>query len=213
MDKLIEIVKKELSSSSHDFDHTLRVLNLSLKIAEHYPEVNLGILKASCILHDIARVKEDKDPKKEIDHAELGALMSGEILRNFGYDEEFINGVAHAIRAHRFRGNVTPQTIEAKILSDADKLDAIGAIGIGRAFMIAGEYGERLYIDVDEEMHKEAKRINNFKDHSPNIEYLVKLRHIKERLYTDYAKKIAEGRLKFMEEFFERLKKEVKGEL
>jgi uncharacterized protein len=213
MEKLIDIVKKELNSSSHDFDHTLRVLNLALKVAEHYPEANIEVIKVSAILHDIARVREDTDPTHTIDHAELGAQMSKEILKALGYEDAFIEAVSHAIRSHRYRGSVLPQTLEAKILSDADKLDAIGAIGIGRSFMIAGEYGERLYIEVDERNFEKAERINNFKDHSPNIEYLVKLRHIIDRLYTDYAKKVAEGRLKFMEEFFERLKLEVRGEL
>ena len=213
MEKLIEIVKRELNSSSHDFDHTLRVLNLALKIAEHYPEVNVEVLKASCILHDIARVKEDTNPTHSIDHAELGAQMSESVLKDLGYSDYFIKAVSHAIRAHRFRGNVLPETIEAKILSDADKLDAIGAIGIGRAFMIAGEYGERLYVEVNEEELGQAKRINNFKEHSPNIEYLVKLRHIKDRLYTDYAKSIADDRFRFMDDFFKRLEREVRGEL
>ncbi|BAL80826.1 HD domain-containing protein [Caldisericum exile] len=213
MKTLIEIVKKELNSSSHDFDHTLRVLNLALKIVEHYPEVDLEVLKVSCILHDIARVREDADPTHTIDHAELGAEMSKEILKSLGYKDDFISKVSHAIRAHRFRGKILPETIEAKILSDADKLDAIGAIGVARAFIIAGEYGERLYVEVNEDNFKEAKRINNFKEHSPNIEYLVKLRYIKDRLYTDYAKEIAEDRLRYMEEFFERLKREVRGEL
>jgi len=79
--------------------------------------------------------------------------------------------------------------------------------------MIAGEYGERLYVEVNEEELGQAKRINNFKEHSPNIEYLVKLRHIKDRLYTDYAKSIADDRLRFMDDFFKRLEREVRGEL
>lgn len=212
-EKLIETVNQELNSSSHDFDHTMRVLNLALKIASHYKDVDTDALEAACILHDIARVKEDTDPTKTIDHAELGAEMSKNILKDMGCSDKFINSVASAIRSHRFRGKYKPETIEAKILSDADKLDAIGAVGIGRAFMIAGEYGEKLYIDLDEESVGDAERIKDFKEHSPNLEYLVKLRKVEERLYTDEAKRIAKGRIEFMDAFFDRLKEEVKGNL
>ena len=212
-ERLIKIVQQELNSSSHDFDHTMRVFKLALKIAAHYKDVNTDVLEAACILHDIARVKEDTDPTRTIDHAELGAEMSKTILKDMGYDDEFIENVASAIRSHRFRGKYKPETIEAKILSDADKLDAIGAIGIGRAFMIAGEYGEKLYIDIDEEVVRDAERIKDFNEHSPNLEYLVKLRKIEERLYTDEAKRIAKERIQFMDEFFDRLRKEVRGNL
>jgi len=213
MERLIEILKKELSSSSHDLDHTFRVLNVALKIAQFYPEANVEVIKVACILHDIARVREDKDPERRIDHAVLGAEMSRKILKELGYNEDFIEAVAHAIESHRYRGKSKPKTIEAMILSDADKLDAIGAIGVARSFMIAGEYGEPLFKEFNENEAGEASRIRDFKDHSPNIEYEVKLKHIKDRLYTDVAKRIAEDRTKFMEVFFERLKKEVKGEL
>ncbi|MEF3245646.1 MAG: HD domain-containing protein [Caldisericaceae bacterium] len=213
MNALIEIVKRELISSSHDFEHTMRVMNMALRIAKDYPEADVKVIEFASILHDIARVKEDTDKENKIDHAILGAEMSREILKGFGYDDLFINEVAHAIETHRYRSERRPQTLEAKIVSDADKLDAIGAIGIARAFAIAGEYREPLYIDVDEENLGVAKRITNFKEHAPNIEYFVKLRRIKELLYTESAKKLAKSRLEFMEVFFDRLKKEIKVEL
>jgi len=75
------------------------------------------------------------------------------------------------------------------------------------------DYGEKLYIDLDEESVGDAERIKDFKEHSPNLEYLVKLRKVEERLYTDEAKRIAKGRIEFMDAFFDRLKEEVKGNL
>jgi uncharacterized protein len=211
-----ESVERELSSSSHDFEHTIRVYNLALKIASTIKGVDLEVLELASLLHDIARVKEDTDKSGAINHAILGAEMASDILRTLGYSEELMNKVSHCIRTHRFRGNEVPQTIEAKILSDADKLDAIGAIGVGRAFMIAGEYGEPLYKTFDYEQYDTNTlnngRIKEFREHSPNIEFDIKLKRIPDRLYTEEAKKIANGRIKIMENFFERLEKEIRGE-
>ncbi len=216
LSKIEEIVKRELSSSSHDLEHTFRVLKLALKIAKTEPLCNIDVLKLSAILHDIARVKEDTDNSRRIDHAILGAEMAAKILKELSFDDRTIESVKHCIRAHRFRGSERPETLEAKILSDADKIDAIGAIGVARAFMIAGEWGEPLYMDFEGEEkylnNTENGRIKNQKNHSPNIEFEVKLKHIPERLYTDEAKRIAQERVRFMELFFERLSKELKGE-
>ena len=219
MEKMAYIKKtleKELSSSSHNLEHTMRVHNLALKIASTIEGVDLEVLELASLLHDIARVKEDTNETNDIDHAILGAGMASDILRTLGYSEELIKKVSHCIRTHRFRGNELPETIEAKILSDADKLDAIGAVGVGRAFMIAGEYGEPLYkeFNLNEYGMNTLKngKIKNFRDHSPNIEFEIKLRHIPERLYTDEAKRIAEERVRVMEDFFNRLEHEVRGE-
>jgi uncharacterized protein len=216
IDKIIAIVKEELSSSSHDIEHTFRVRSTALKIASHTECADTKIVELAAVLHDIARVKEDTDATRTIDHALLGAEMAREILKKFGYSKEIIDGVCHCISTHRYRGNNLPQTIEAKILSDADKLDAIGAIGVARAFMIAGEYGEPLFKEIDQNKNNldniKNGRIKNFGEHSPNIEYEVKLKKIPARLYTDFAKQIAQNRIKFMDEFFTKLNREVEGE-
>lgn len=217
LSKIEEVVKSELSSSSHDLEHTYRVLRLALRIAETEPLCNIEVLRLAAILHDIARVKEDTDTARKIDHSVLGAEMAEKILKELSFDDKTISEVSHCIRAHRFRGSERPETLEAKILSDADKLDAIGVIGIARAFMIAGEWGEPLYMDFEGEenylKNTESGRIKDQKNHSPNIEYEVKLKRIPERLYTEEAKRLAQERVKFMEEFFARLSKELKGEL
>jgi uncharacterized protein len=214
--KIRRIVEKELSTSSHDLEHTIRVRNLALKIAKNIDGVDLEVLELAALLHDIARVREDTDNTGVIDHAILGSEMASDTLRELGYPEELIDNVAKCIKTHRFRSNNLPETIEAKILSDADKLDAIGAVGIGRAFMIAGEYGEPLYKIFDRDEYSENTlangRIRNFKKHSPNIEFDMKLKRIPDRLFTDEAKKMAKERIIFMENYFERLEKEIKGE-
>ncbi len=219
--EIIEIVKKELSSSAHDLEHTFRVLKLAKRIAEKEGKVNMEVIELAALLHDIARVKEDSDKTGNTDHAVLGAEMARKILSDLGYPNETVDAVCHAIRTHRFRGENVPETIEAKILFDADKLDAIGAVGIARAYMIAGERGEPLYREVsDLDAYKKENlvggklngRIKDISKHSVNIEYETKFKKIPDRLFTETARKIAKDRLEFMAQYFGRLKKEIEGE-
>jgi len=164
----------------HDDEHANRVKRIALMIGEK-ESADLKILEVSAELHDVERGKED--------HALRSAERAREILEELGFEGHFIEKVYHCISTHSFSGNEKPETIEAKILSDADKLDAIGAIGVARAFMYAGERG--LGID-DVIMHFETK--------------LLKL---KDLLYTETAKKIAEKRHRFLLEFYRRIREEM----
>ena len=146
--KIQEIVERELSCSAHNMDHVLRVYNLSLHLAEN-ENIDLDILKAAVLLHDIARVKEDNDPTGRTDHAVLGAEMCVPILEEVNFPVEKIKHVQVCIISHRYRTGHTPQTIEAQILFDADKLDTIGAIGIARSFIWVGRNNAKIYSDVD----------------------------------------------------------------
>jgi uncharacterized protein len=219
--KIEEIVARELSCSAHAMEHVMRVFNLCLHLAAHEPSVDLDVLKTAALLHDIARVKEFNDKTGSIDHSALGAEMADEFLRTLSYSEEKIAHVKHCIAAHRFRGEIKPQTREAKILFDADKLDVLGAIGVARSFMIAGEYGQKIYSDVSIEDYlkdnvvgeKADGRVRNISEHTPNLEFELKFKRIPERLYTQKAREIAKKRLQLMEKFFEKLKREIKGEL
>ncbi len=118
--------------------------------------------------------------------------------------------VADAIRSHRFRGAARPETLEAKILFDADKLDSIGAIGVARAYAMGGLMNQKLYSEPKE--NAVATREQHNASHTPVDEYHVKLKHLRERFFTPTAKKIAAERHAFMEKFFEQLTREVKGE-
>ena len=209
-------MEQELSSSAHDISHTYRVFKNCLEISKSIPEVDVEILRVSSLLHDIAKVQEEQDNTGSTDHAFLGAEMAKQILLELNYPITFIEHVCDAIRTHRYRGENIPSTLEAKVLFDADKLDAIGAIGIARSFMIAGEYGQLLYKDTDLEEYiktnlvggSKAGRIQNLQLHSPNIEFELKLKKIPERLFTDSAKLIAMKRLEYMSNFFKLLREE-----
>jgi uncharacterized protein len=212
-----EIVAQELSCAAHNLDHVMRVYRLSLLLAESESDVDLDILIPAVLLHDIARVREDSDPTGTIDHAILGAEMATTILERLHYEAATIAKITHCIAAHRFRTHNQPESIEAKILFDADKLDVIGAVGIARSFMLSGEYHEPLYADVSLEEYQAENtgsngRIKDMAKHTSNLEYELKLKYIPDRLYTTQARKIAKERVEFMGEFFQRLKAELNVE-
>ncbi|MDP3284118.1 MAG: phosphohydrolase, partial [Desulfobacterales bacterium] len=115
--------------------------------------------------------------------------------------------ISHCIRAHRFRGKCRPETPEAKVLFDADKLDAIGAVGVARAFLFAGEVGARLHnpdMKIEETMPY-SREDTGFR------EFKVKLCKIRERILTEEGKKLADERHAFMEGFFNRFLEEYEG--
>ncbi len=219
--KIKEIVERELSCSAHEMEHVMRVYNLCLHLAKYELGIDLDVLKTAALLHDIARVKEFKDKTGSIDHAVLGAEMAAEILKTLGYSEEKIACVEHCIAAHRYRSEVKPKTKEAKVLFDADKLDVLGAMGVARSFMIAGQYNQKIYSDIPIEEYlrdnvvrgKADGRIKDISKHAPNLEFELKFKHVPERLYTQEAREMAEERLRFVEGFFERLRMEMRGEL
>ncbi|HDT15063.1 MAG TPA: HD domain-containing protein [Firmicutes bacterium] len=208
MDLLLSRKVKEMftgSKGSHDWEHTERVYKLAVHIGEK-EGADMEIVKAAAVLHDIARQAEDESGGR-LCHAREGAVAAEKILRETGYGADDIARIKHCIEAHRFRNSKEPETTEARVLFDADKLDSIGAVGIGRAFLFAGEIGAKL--------HNSGADIEKTKPYTEEDtayrEFIVKLRKVKDRMLTKEGKRLAEERHKFMEEFFARLDKEVNG--
>lgn len=197
--------------AAHDFEHVLRVLKLAERIGEA-EGADMEILRAAVLLHDIARVAEDDGGPC---HAAAGAQRAREILA--GHPEGKVEAVAHAIATHRFRGSAVPQTLEARIVYDADKLDAIGAIGVARAYAIAGRRAQRLWATVPlahaERSIQEARGDIANAGHTPVHEHIFKLSRLRDTLFTATARTVAMGRHDYMAQFFERLELEVRGEL
>lgn len=181
---------------AHDFDHVLRVWATAQFIGRT-EQANLEILNAAVLLHDIARADQTRTG---VDHALEGARRAKKFLQDDGCPPEFVLAVCHAIETHRFRTGCAPQTLEAKILYDADKLDSIGAIGVARAFAFGGHFNQPLWRDTDDGEHTALQ------------EFRQKLAKVKDKLFTATAKKIAEQRHRVMVEFFEQLAAEIKGE-
>lgn len=215
--RIVEIVEKELTCSAHNLDHVFRVYNMCMLLSGDEKDADMDVLVPAALLHDIGRVRESTDKTGEIDHAVLGSEMAVKILEELGYEEDKIKQIKHCISAHRFRTGNEPKTIEAKILFDSDKLDVLGASGIARCFMLAGQFGQRLTAgeeklgDYLKSNTVENGRIKDVSKHTPFIEYEVKFKKIPDKLYTDKAREIGRERLKYMEEYFNRLKSELKG--
>ena len=190
----------------HGPDHTERVHKTALHIGR-LMGARLDVLSAAALLHDIGRKYETRKQGK-ICHAEKGAELAREILTRLDFDRPTIEEIAHCIEAHRYRGGKVPRTLEAKILYDADKLDSIGAVGIGRAFLFAGQTGARLHNDSDVDILA-CKPYS--KEDTAYREFKFKMSKIKDRMLTPEGKRLAAERHDFMELFFERLEREVKG--
>lgn len=121
----------------HGSNHIKRVYYNSLRIARTI-NCDLEVVKASAILHDIARYLDESD-KNGPCHAERGAEMAEEVLKDYDYTQEQVNNILHCIRVHRYSKKLKPKTIEAAILQDADRLDALGAMIINRVFYHSGK--------------------------------------------------------------------------
>lgn len=196
------------SKPTHDWAHVLRVHNLCMHIGR-IEGADLKILSHAAYLHDVGRCFEERDIS--ICHAEKGAAIARDIMVRAGMGKDVIEAVVHCIRSHRFRNENVPSTLEAKILYDADKLDAIGAIGIARAYSYAGEHNQMLVSDFESDYGSDLKVDHS--DHSPIKEYKVKLSKIKDRMLTGEGKRMAEERDAFMRRYFSRLQQECNGEL
>jgi len=193
------------AKGSHDWDHTERVYALCMHIGE-IERADLDILKYAARLHDIGRGFQDSS-NGIVCHAEKGAEIAKSILKIHNIETEKIEKIIHCIETHRFRGKNIPESKEARILFDADKLDSIGAVGIGRAFLFSGEIGAKLHNDrIDIEKTKQYT-----KEDTAYREYIIKLCKVHDRLLTKEGRRIGQERHKFMQQFFEQLMQEVNG--
>lgn len=205
---IYEFVKSKLKSAPgcHDFDHTLRVLRNAEKIATEIPEADMQVIRLAALLHDISRPEEMK-AKGKICHAREGAEVCASELKKYDFPQEMIEKICACVKSHRFRGDgPAPQSLEAQIIYDADKLDSIGAVGIGRAFHFAGRENARVHNTSEEALNSEPYS----REDSAHREYLVKLRHISDRMLTTPGKRRAVARVRFMHDFFEQIEKETR---
>lgn len=136
----------EGDDGSHDIAHILRVFRNAMRI--HAIEGGNGrVLAAAVLLHDCVAVEKNSPLRSQA--SRLAAGKASNILAGLGWGAAEIEAVAHAVAAHSFSANITPETLEAKILQDADRLDAIGMVGAARCFYIAGRMASGLYDPAD----------------------------------------------------------------
>ena len=190
----------------HDFDHVLRVLKLAERIARA-ENADPQVVRAAVLLHDVGRRQAEA---AGVDHAMVAARRAREIL--VGHPPMKVEKVVEAVATHRFRTKPKPSTLEARVLYDADKLDAIGAVGVARAFAYGGAHGQRLWAPIESvDLERWQGEGDDADTHTPVHEFVVKLSRIKDRLYTAAGRAIAAERHDYMVAFFERLAQEVEG--
>jgi uncharacterized protein len=194
-----------LQSPAHDFQHILRVYKNAEMISKQEVSVDLDIVLAAALLHDL--VVYPKGSSKTINSADDSAEIAKKILLEYkNYPREKIEKVADAIRTHSYSKRLVPETLEGKILQDADRLDAIGAIGIARTFSVGGSENRSLYNPTDP-FYESERQLDDMQWTLDHIK--KKLMILKNSMHTKTAKKIAEERTEFMELFLNQLRKEI----
>lgn len=198
------IVQKKLKheSSGHDYWHCYRVVQTALVIGKK-EHADLNVLELSAWLHDIAIIEDKKM------HEEKGALVAKRLLTQLNVDGDTVDAIARCIRKHRFSKGLKADTREEKILQDADKLDALGALGLARLFTLGGKYGQILYdpkIKPNFSYYLKHNRSNSTINH-----FYDKLFKLKKLLHTKTAKVVASGRERYMKEYLKRFYLEWEG--
>jgi uncharacterized protein len=192
-------------SPAHDFEHIIRVYKNAEMISKQEESVDLDIVLAAALLHDL--VVYPKGSSKTINSADDSAEIAKKILLEYkNYPREKIEKVADAIRTHSYSKRLVPETLEGKILQDADRLDAIGAIGIARTFSVGGSENRSLYNPTDP-FYESERQLDDMQWTLDHIK--KKLMILKNSMYTKTAKKIVEERTEFMELFLNQLGKEI----
>lgn len=192
-----------MEDSAHGEDHIYRVLYQALEIAKTEENVDYDVLITACLLHDVGRKEQFADPK--VCHAMAGAEKAYKFLIENGFDEDFAQKIRHCIQAHRYRESNQPQTLEAKILFDADKLDVVGAMGIARTLLYKGKMEEPLY-----SLSEDGSVSDGVGDTVPSFfqEYKYKLENLYSKFYTKKAAQLAKQRQAAATDFYNSLFKE-----
>ena len=190
--------------SAHDKEHIYRVLYNALEIARTENNVDYDVLIAACLLHDIGRKEQFENPA--LCHAIVGSEKAYQFLLAHGFEMSYAEQVKQCIKTHRYRKNNLPQSIEAKILFDADKLDVAGAIGIARTLLYKGSISEPLYSVLPNGTVSTGEN-----DITPSFfqEYKYKLENLYSNFYTEKATTIAKERQYIAMEFYNSLYQEV----
>ncbi len=191
----------------HGFDHVLRVMRSAEEIGEELG-ADLEVLRAAALLHDAAGA----DPRENrAEHENASAEFAQKVLGEEGWSEERVQAVTECIVSHRYRGKQKPESLEAKILFDSDKLDVIGAFGVARTLGYAMQAGQPTFAEPSDQFMETGQTIPG-EPHSAYHEYLFKLRNVKDRLHTDPARRLAAERERVLVSFFEQLAAEARGE-
>lgn len=188
---------------AHDFQHIMRV-SKNTELIGRREGADMEILLRAALLHDL--VVYPKGSAKTSKSADDSADMAEKWLRGYGYPQDKIDKICYCIRTHSYSKRLIPVTLEGKILQDADRLDALGAIGVARTFSVSGSESRTFYNPGDP-FWKSGRELNDREwtlDH-----FYKKLLRLKNSMHTKTAREMARERARFMEQFVRQLKKEI----
>jgi len=194
--------KMGVADAAHDLEHTRRVVLNAQELA-HIEHAELATVLPAAWLHDCVFIPKDSPQRSSA--SRLAAQAAVAFLQNVNYPSQYLPDIAHAIEAHSFSANITPRTLEAKVVQDADRLDAIGAIGIARCLMLGGAMGKPLY--HVEEPFPQMRRPDDSQyviDH-----FYQKLLGLADTMTTAAGRQAAQHRVGFMRQFLDQLKNDI----
>jgi len=198
-----EIISKQVVvDPAHDINHIHRVVRSARQFAAAENAL-LDVVIPAAWLHDCVSVAKDSPDRARA--STMAAGQAKEYLREMSYPEQHLDPIGHAIEAHSFSAGITPLTLEAKVVQDADRIDAIGAIGTARCMMVAGVMRSSLYAEQDpfceeREPNDRAYAVDHF---------FAKLFKLQDSFHTQAARAAADKRVRFMRNFLAQLEQEI----
>lgn len=195
--------KIHFKDSSHDLNHFKRVAKIAFDIAENEKGVDKLVILAAAYFHDIISFPKNDPQRSRASY--FASIKAAEILEEMGFPEDKISSVKHCILTHSFSANIDPETIEAKIIQDADRMEAIGAIGLARVFYISGQMGSQLFHSSDP--FAKSRELND-KEYAID-HFFKKLLGLKDTMQTLGGKRIAQKRTEVLKTYLDNLKEEL----
>ncbi len=190
------------ADAAHDLEHIRRVVTNACMLAAQ-EQADLNVVVPAAWLHDCVNIAKDSPLRAQA--SLLAGRAAVEFLQTIDYPAQYLTAIQHAIEAHSFSANITPQTREAQVLQDADRLDALGAIGLARCLMLSGATGRRLYDPL--EPFPSARPLDeqsNAIDH-----FYTKLFQLADRMTTAAGRAAAAQRTAFLHAFVDQLREEI----
>lgn len=190
------------SDSAHDLGHALRVLALAEVIGEAEGS-DMGIVRPAALVHDIGCAP--KHLGREGDSEARTLVIARGLLKRAGYGEDRIEAILGVIEVHGYSRGIVPDTLEGKVLQDADRLDAMGAVGVARTFLVSGSTNRPIYA-IDDPW-AEAREVD---DGAYGLDHFFrKLLRLKDGMHTATARRLAVERHAFLESFIDAIRKEI----
>ncbi|WP_117233355.1 HD domain-containing protein [Vibrio maerlii] len=196
-------IEKEMTQDlAHDMSHVLRVVSSAKKLCIE-EEAMLEVVLPAAYLHDCFSYPKDHPDRRK--SSVVAADKAIDFLQSIGYPEMYFESIHHAIVAHSYSADIETQTVEAKIVQDADRLDALGAVGIARCIQVSSGFGSKLYsVDDPFGVERELADKQFAVDH-----FYTKLFKLVNKLNTKSARKEGERRTRYMKAFLDQLKSEI----